>query len=392
MITVQEVKSRNVFRVRGPHGTKSYNITKLGKRLARVEAQAYADELNHAIHTKAVGFFYSEWTLLQAVEEFYVDFARLKRAKESLGRYKNELKRIVGTDGNKTPFSDVLIKTFKLRDADEIVDYLYSQDWSTDAVERTLKSLKFAFRLAVKRDWLKVNPMAEWKMDVGTDEADTAIKEEGEVIIPAKSEVAKLLRETKDPKFKLFYQVAATTGLRPSELCGLTWSNIDFANNFIYVKQQRDQSNNLTTRLKTKNSNRRIPLVKETKEALLQYQSMQTVKSWLGHNGGPGVKTDLVFVTVKGNSYARQRAWENFQRHKRLAGVDIAKSLYTLRHFYASNLIDAHKKGNISFLEISRFMGHRSYEFTETIYGHLIRDMEADQKVVDDLSQTLSFA
>ena len=88
--------------------------------------------------------------------------------------------------------------------------------------------------------------MTEWRWDSGTDNADTAIAAEGEVVIPERWELDMLLN-VKEERWRLFFLLAATTGMRSSELCGLAWSNIDFGNNKIYVLQQRDQDNILTT-------------------------------------------------------------------------------------------------------------------------------------------------
>ena len=66
--------------------------------------------------------------------------------------------------------------------------------------------------------------------------------------------------------------------------------------------------------------------------------------------------------------------------------------MHSLRHYYASKLIEANKKKEISLLELSKFMGHHSYNFTLSVYGHLIKDQEAEQRVVKDLSATFDLS
>ena len=411
MIGVQEVKSKNIFRVEGPQGAKVFNINKLGKKMAKFKANEYAQELNQAIEFKQTGHFYAKYNLMEAVEKFAEDFARLNRAKSSLPRYMNELRRIVGTKENPSKFADMPIKAFKLADVDKIEDYLQETGHSRKSAHRSLKSLKYVFKICVKHSWLKLNPMTEWRWDSGTDNADTAIAAEGEVVIPERWELDMLLN-VKEERWRLFFLLAATTGMRSSELCGLAWSNIDFGNNKIYVLQQRDQDNILTTRLKTKNSNRWIPLLAQTKAALLDYAKKHDIN--LGNNEDPTenvtVRHDLVFKTEQqckkdgsvwnegGKSISKQKVNQVFNNYKaRLVSgggkyLKKAKGMHSLRHYYASKLIEANKKKEISLLELSKFMGHHSYNFTLSVYGHLIKDQEAEQRVVKDLSATFDLS
>ena len=69
MIGVQEVKSKNIFRVEGPQGAKVFNINKLGKKMAKFKANEYAQELNQAIEFKQTGHFYAKYNLMEAVEK-----------------------------------------------------------------------------------------------------------------------------------------------------------------------------------------------------------------------------------------------------------------------------------------------------------------------------------
>ncbi|HBY66944.1 MAG TPA: hypothetical protein DEG69_03745, partial [Flavobacteriaceae bacterium] len=64
------------------------------------------------------------------------------------------------------------------------------------------------------------------------------------------------------------------------------------------------------------------------------------------------------------------------------------------RHYYAFSLIDLAKfKGKeVSTIEISTMLGHASYTFTETVYGHLIYPRKDRQKLVRDISSASNFA
>ncbi|REH89572.1 hypothetical protein DOS68_08150 [Staphylococcus felis] len=66
-----------------------------------------------------------------------------------------------------------------------------------------------------------------------------------------------------DPKIPSYYMIilAFTTGLRYSELLGLTWEDIDFQNRILYVRRSYDyHSHSGMKNTKTYSSERKIPL------------------------------------------------------------------------------------------------------------------------------------
>ncbi len=70
----------------------------------------------------------------------------------------------------------------------------------------------------------------EGKLQIGTD-------------IPAPAEIQRLLRaaEGAEMKIKTLLAVAIFTGLRSSELLGLRWSDVDFKNAELHVRQRADR-------------------------------------------------------------------------------------------------------------------------------------------------------
>ena len=62
------------------------------------------------------------------------------------------------------------------------------------------------------------------------------------VDIPAPEEVTAILAQAKG-RWRPLLLVAAFTGLRASELRGLTWANVDFKKNELHVRQRADRFN-----------------------------------------------------------------------------------------------------------------------------------------------------
>ena len=85
-------------------------------------------------------------------------------------------------------------------------------------------------------------------------------------------EEKKLLRLLRGHFFETYIKVVLYSGLRRSEALGLLRKNIDFENNKIYVEQQVNSKNELTTVLKTKTSKRVVKMFPELKDVLLQFE------------------------------------------------------------------------------------------------------------------------
>lgn len=51
------------------------------------------------------------------------------------------------------------------------------------------------------------------------------------------NEIASFLKEADQDSYSNLFTVAIFTGMRQGELLGLPWSNVDFKNGVIYVKQ-----------------------------------------------------------------------------------------------------------------------------------------------------------
>lgn len=85
-------------------------------------------------------------------------------------------------------------------------------------------------------------------------------------------EEKRLLRLLRCHPLETYIKVVLYAGLRRNEALGLLRKNIDFDNNEIYVEQQVNLKNELTTVLKTKTSKRVVKMFPELKDALLQFE------------------------------------------------------------------------------------------------------------------------
>jgi integrase len=160
---------------------------------------------------------------------------------------------------------------------------------------------------------------------------------------------------------------AIFTGLRSSELRGLSWANLDLKKNELHVRQRADRWGKIG-RPKSAAGERTIPLPPVLANTLREWK-LQCPKSELG----------LVFPTGRGKVVSHsdivQRGLNRAQRKGGVVSEDgTAKyNLHALRHFYASWCINRPEDGGLGLQAkiVQHRLGHSSITMTMDVYGHL---------------------
>ncbi|MDN6429853.1 MAG: tyrosine-type recombinase/integrase, partial [Propionibacterium sp.] len=79
-----------------------------------------------------------------------------------------------------------------------------------------------------------------------------------------------------------------------------------------------------------------------------------------------GRGTPTLFLNTRGRPLSRQSAWEALQRVARLAGLEAHVSPHTLRHSFATHMLE----GGASIRDVQELLGHASVQTTQ-IYTKL---------------------
>lgn len=171
----------------------------------------------------------------------------------------------------------------------------------------------------------------------------------------------KALIEATEPKYRMLFKLAMATGARQAELLGLEWSAID--KGYIHVRQQYT-SGRLTRVLKSKTSNRLIPIPPEIEKELRRWR-IQSPNS------------ELVFPNKKGKpqnaSNIRNRAFKPAVLKAKLDRPEEI-TFHCLRHTYGSTLVNAGRPIAV----VSKAMGHSSIAVTCDIYHHASPQSDQD--------------
>ena len=190
------------------------------------------------------------------------------------------------------------------------------------------------------------------------------------VTIPSKDEIRILLNAVQG-RLRPFLVTAIFTGMRASELRGLTWDNVDFEAWAIRVTQRADRWNEMGPP-KSKAGRREIPMTPMLENTLREWQPRC-----------PDSDLRLVFPTRNGK----------IQRHTNivLGGVHPLQikcglvnehgrpkyGLHDLRHFFASWLIDQEFPPK----RVQTILGHSSIQVTFDVYGHLFPSPDDHEKL-----------
>jgi len=214
----------------------------------------------------------------------------------------------------------------------EYMLYLMKQRHLSDGTFRFyVAALKFLYRTTLKREWVveKIKcPKRKRKLPVVLDI----------------SEVESLFSVTTNLKHKAILMITYSSGLRVSETARLKMTDIDSKRMMVRVRQG-------------KGGNDRYSILSQTAlEHLRQYWRKYRPTEWLFE----GAKKDDPIST-----HSIQLM---FYAARKRAGITKPASVHTLRHSFATHLIEA----GTSLHHVQLLLGHRS-PTTTTVYLHVSR-------------------
>lgn len=171
----------------------------------------------------------------------------------------------------------------------------------------------------------------------------------------SEAQVARLLEapSTEIPlelRDKAMLELLYATGLRVSELTGLTLSDLSLRQGVVRI-------------LGKGNKERLVPLGEESIHWLEQY--LEYGRPWLINE-----KIDIVFPSNRGKQMTRQTFWHRVKHYAVIAGIDTAKlSPHVLRHAFATHLLNH----GADLRVVQMLLGHSDLSTTQ-IYTHVANE------------------
>lgn len=225
-----------------------------------------------------------------------------------------------------------------------------AEDFITSTYKRTKygarvfnRNLKAAFNKAMENwKYVEENPFKKIKIPKIPEKLPVFVTE---------PEFRVILDHTDSQLMKDIFTVAFFTGMRLSEITNLTWSNIDFGNKVVIVKN----TETFTTKSKKE---RIIPMTKEVNSIFHKYDS---IKRSVDHP----VFYRILGIVLRGDYISKRFRVAVKKADLYRKGIHF----HSLRHSFASNLV---LKG-VPLVIVKELMGHSDIS-TTLIYSHVRRE------------------
>lgn len=278
------------------------------------------------------------------------------------------------------------------RQIQAVLDAEHARGLSPASVEREFAIVRRALNEAVRLGWLPRSPVAG-----------------GQVVLPAKLDaddadppsVAELVRileiadaDERTPGLGKLLRIAAATGLRRGELCGLRWRDVDLERGRLLVRKSAAVKKNRRKPGDTSAPQPRKVIVKDTKTHQKRPLKLDagTVALLKAHLAACQATAEAAGVELPSKAFVFSREpdgsepirppWitEAFKAAAVEAGLDA--NLHQLRHLNASLQLIA----GVPLAVVSKRLGHSKQSTTLDIYSHVL---DGDDAAADTLGELL---
>ena len=344
---------------RAPEG-KSYTLS-----LRELEKQVQADMFDHIVPRGG------NLTVLELAEKYISTKTGVRpNTYAGYGTVLNLLR--------KDPFGSMRIDTVRISDAKCWLIKLQKIDGKSYSSIHSIRGvLRPAFQLAVDDDLIRKNPFSFQTMEVIVNDS---VRREA----LSRDEERKFLKFVQeDEHFRRYYEgiyILFKTGMRISEFCGLTISDIDFVKHTINIDhqlQKRGSHGYYVTETKTEAGKRVIPMTPDVEECF-----RIIIKNRKAPKREPMVdgKTGFLYFDKDG-SIMYSLHWEHYFKHIRQKYNNIYRvqmplvTPHVCRHTYCSNMA----KSGMNPKTLQYLMGHSDIGVTLNTYTHVNLDDAVDE-------------
>lgn len=231
----------------------------------------------------------------------------------------------------------------------DLLTYLserYQHGASLSSNTRLLSSIRRFYRYLVREEILTTDPSAQIDAPKQGRTLPTALSEQDVEALLNNPDTGSVLGLRDRAMLELLY----ATGLRVSELTAITHSRISLQHGIVRIFGKGGKE-------------RLVPMGEEALDWVEQYLS--TARPEL--MSGKGI-CEQVFVTSRGTGMTRQAFWYLIKRHAQAAGVVKPVSPHTLRHAFATHLLNH----GADLRVVQMLLGHSDLSTTQ-IYTHVAK-------------------
>lgn len=223
------------------------------------------------------------------------------------------------------------------------LEWLYHRGREKSSQARALSGVKSFFAFLVLNDRIEASPAELIQTPkIGRHLPDVLSTDEIDRIIAAiDTSTPKGLRDS------AMLEVLYSCGLRVSELTSLRMQDLFFGEGYIRVVGKGDKQ-------------RLVPVSAVARDRIQLYLEVRR---------SPRTGEEILFLNNRGKQLTRVMVFTILKQAVRLAGINKRISPHTLRHSFATHLLE----GGASIRQVQEMLGHESIMTTE-IYTHLDND------------------
>lgn len=218
-----------------------------------------------------------------------------------------------------------------------------------------LTYLSDVFNFCVDEELLKESPCRNIKVALdGYDET----KADNQYTLGEAQKLLKKIDEEAPLKYKCFFFLVISSGMRRSELIGLEWRDIDFDSRVISINRVGNYTSatgKYTDVTKTKGSRRCVIVPQFMINLLAEYRKENPF--------------ERVFVQKNGETMHSNTPYNWLERFCKARQLEF-HGIHKFRHLYASILINS----GLDVATVSRCLGHSQISTTLNIYAHAFND------------------
>jgi integrase/recombinase XerD len=226
--------------------------------------------------------------------------------------------------------------------------YLFArlqQNISARSISRTLSSLRSFFRWQLREARIQLDPTQEVESPkLGKPLPKTLSEGDVEALLAAPDH-----EEPLEMRDRAMLELLYACGLRVSELVGLRLSQVNFNQGLVRISGKGGKE-------------RLVPMGDVANDVLREYIS-QARPVLL-----PAGQSDVVFPSRRGTEMTRQAFWYRIKYYAIKAGISQSLSPHTLRHAFATHLINH----GADLRVVQLLLGHSDLSTTQ-IYTHVAR-------------------
>lgn len=273
------------------------------------------------------------------------------------------------------------LEDVKMIHLQKIINDLAEQGYAYSTLTLTRVTMHALFDQAVLNDYIMKNPSRGVKLPTDTTGKRRVLTVEEQKIF---------LQYAEGNAHELEFRFVLLTGLRASEISGITWNNIDWEKKELHITQalgySKTENKFYITTPKSKSSIRTVPLVDEAIQILKQQRRKQLIDKMRSPQwNDEKCFADLVFISKNGRPNGDAIYNNAIKSILRCINRDMSESakvdgkepelmesfsMHTLRHTYATRCFESGMKPKI----VQEILGHSTLGVTSDIYMHTTND------------------